>query len=212
MLVVPLGCTGAPIVSMEAGFYDAREVIVAPRDGVVDAAADEGAGDVFPTVDVVVFDVAALDADASAWDVSSSIDGPAPSDRMGPPDIPAPDLPPPEDVLPSPCTELAERYAALVREGQACVGPQGCTALVCETLCCMCEVFVSGTPERIRLLDELRIRAAALGCSTMLRCPSTRCPPARSGECSVDGRCITLREASLDAGVDVSTPDASHDR
>lgn len=211
-LVVAVGCTGAPIVSMEAGFYDAREVIVDPRDGVTDVPSDGGTGDVLPTVDVVVFDASTLDADGALPDASSPPDAPAPSDRPWPTDFPAPDLPPPKDVSSSPCAELAERYAAVVREGQACVGPQGCTTLVCETLCCACEVFVSPTPERMRQIDELRVRAATLGCTSMLRCPTTRCPPARSGACSADGRCITLRESLPDAGADVPSSDGSNDR
>lgn len=60
--------------------------------------------------------------------------------------------------------------------------------------CCACEVFISGTAERMRVLDDLRGRATALGCQPMLRCPAMRCPPARSGACSADGRCVTLRE------------------
>lgn len=208
------GCSGTPAEPPEAGLYDARDVIVDPRDGGLDAAAPD-ADDVQPTVDVVIFDAPATDSPAPT-DAVFPVDAAPPADAaadIGPPpdsstrpDAPSPDLIEPADAPLSPCADLAERYAAAVREGQSCAAAAGCEARVCETLCCACEVFITGSPERMRQLDDLRGRAAALDCLPTLRCPTTRCPPARSGACSADGRCVTLRDSLVDAGA--PPPDA----
>jgi hypothetical protein len=210
LLTALVGCSGTVPESPEAGLFDARDVIVDPRDGAADLAPADA--DVQPTVDVVVFDAPA--ADATAPDVMVS-DGVAPPPDASRPDGAAPDGPTfdlvvPEDALMTPCSDLAERYAAAVREAQACGSTAGCDVRVCETLCCTCEVFISGSADRMRALDDLRGRATALGCQPMLRCPIMRCPPARSGACSADGRCVTLRDPpSTDGG---PAPDAPADR
>lgn len=219
LLSLVVGCSGTVPDAPEAGLFDARDVIIDPRDGAADAAPDDA--DVQPTVDVVVFDVPASDASSDGGGADVPSPDTAPSDAVAPPpdasrpDAAAPDGPSfdlvvPEDAPMTPCSDLAERYAAAVREAQSCGGTAGCEARVCETLCCTCEVFISGTMERMRELDELRGRATALGCQPMLRCPTTRCPPARSGACSADGRCVTLRDPPPPDGG--ALPDTGADR
>lgn len=209
LLSLALGCSGTVPDVPDVSLFDARDVIIDPRDG----AAPDDTIDVLPTVDVVVFDVPAVDAsfDVPSPDASPPGDAPPPPPDAARPDAPPPDGPSfdlvvPEDAPMTPCSDLAERYAAAVREAQSC-GAAGCEARVCETLCCTCEVFISGTMERMRQLDDLRGRATALGCQPTLGCPTTRCPPARSGACSADGRCVTLRDPP-----DAAAPDTGADR
>jgi hypothetical protein len=190
------GCAGTPPAPADAALFDARDAIVDPRDAIEEARGD--APDVEPVVDVQVFDLLSPDApaaDAAARDTAAR-------------DTAASDGGPSGDAPPSPCADLAERYAATVREGQACAGSNGCEVRVCETLCCACDVFISGSPERMRALDDLRDRATSLGCGEMMACPTVRCPPARRGTCSADGRCVTLRDPP-DAS---APPDAPRDR
>lgn len=229
-LVALVGCSGTPADLPEAGLFDARDVIVDPRDATVDTLPPDDA--VQPIVDVVVFDAPPPEdtpappedagpppVDAFFPDASAPPDAAPPLDRplladaardapAPPPDAAVFDVVFPFDAPMTPCADLAERYAAAVREGQACGPMAGCEARVCETLCCVCEVFITNTPERMRTLNDLRARAAAMGCvATALRCPITRCPTARSGACSTDGRCVTLRDPP-DGGSIVPPPDA----
>lgn len=172
-LALTLGCSDDAPTTPDAR-YEERDAVVDPRDVTVsnDVPLDRA-----PTVDVVVFDSA---PDASA-DVAR--DASAGGDLARPLDAPSP-----------PCAELAEQYAAAVRTAATCGSSSECDVRVCETLCCACEVFVAASEVYLLALASLRTRADALGCAAMLPCPATRCPAATSGQCSSEGRCVTLRE------------------
>ncbi len=194
-------CSGDSPQSPDVRF-DVRDAVIDPRDqGAGDVAQD--VSDAASPVDVTVFDAVAIDGPAQ--------DAPAA-------DVPRPDasldLPLLTDTPVTPCSELAEQYAAAVRIASTCAAAAECGARVCETLCCACEVFVAAPPEQLRALEALRANADRMGCSGMLPCPTTRCLPPRSGQCSSDGRCVTIRDpadAALDVSPDVSSDAASDD-
>ena len=177
------GCSGESPVSPDVRF-ETRDAVIDPPDHLVADDARDDLLDASAPVDVTVFEVA--DAGLPGADVAR-------------PDAPALDLPLLQDTPATPCTELAELYASSVREAAVCEAASECGARVCETLCCVCEVFVAPVGDRLAALDALRARAVALGCAAMLPCPAVRCPAPRSGQCSSDGRCVTLREPA-DAG------------
>lgn len=182
LLIVALaaGC-GDSVVSVPDVRFEMRDAVVDPRDqGVLDAPSD--ASDAAPSIDITVFDV--IDGGAGG-DVSVS-DATAPDAPL--------DIPLLVDAPVTPCSELAELYATAVREATTCASASECATPVCETLCCTCQVLVAGPAPSLRVLDDLRARSLALGCSAMLPCPSTRCPAPRAGQCSSDGRCVTLRD------------------
>lgn len=180
IVALTAGC-GDSVLNVPDVRFEMRDAVVDPRDqGMVDAASD--AVDAPPTIDVTVFD---------------AIDGGAPSD-VSAPDVSASDasldIPIIIDAPVTPCSELAELYASAVREAASCASASECSMPVCETLCCVCEVYVAGPVYRLRVLDDLRARSVSLGCSAMLPCPTTRCTAPRTGQCSTDGRCVTLRD------------------
>lgn len=186
-------CSGDSPESPDVRF-EVRDAVIDPRDqGVDDVAID--APDAVSPVDVTVFDVVAIDGaapDAPAAD--------APLDASL-------DLPLLVDAPVTPCTELAERYASAVRLASTCAAAPECGSLVCETLCCACEVFVAASADQLRILETLRASAERLGCNGMLPCPTTRCLPPQVGQCSSDGRCVTIRapaDAAVDAALDVA--------
>ncbi|MFO0648095.1 MAG: hypothetical protein U0326_17785 [Polyangiales bacterium] len=193
-------CSGDSPQSPDVRF-DVRDAVIDPRDqGAGDVAQD--VSDAVSPVDVTVFDVVAFDVPAQD----------APTSDVARPDASL-DLPLLTDTPTTPCSELAEQYAAAVRIASTCAAAVECGARVCETLCCVCEVFVAAPPEQLRALDALRASADRLGCSGMLPCPTTRCLPPRSGQCSSDGRCVTIRDPA-DASIDVASdaaPDAAVD-
>lgn len=177
-------CSGTAPEPTDAALFEIRDAVVEPRD-VVDATAMD-ASDVPVTVDVMVLDSAATDVppqDGGAADVSA--------DAASSP-----------DVVASTCADLAERYAATVREAQRCTADTQCEFPVCETLCCTCDVFVAAMGDTAGVLQEFQRRSALLGCRAVLRCADTHCEAARSGACSMEGRCVTLRDAPSDAAVD----------
>jgi hypothetical protein len=185
-----MGCSGDSPQVPDVRF-EVRDAVIDPRDQLTPDASPDVA-DVTTSVDITVFDAPTFDAlDASAPDVSIS-------DAFL--DV-ALDRPLLTDTPPTLCTELAEQYAAAVREASVCGSAAECGRRVCETLCCACEVFVSATVDQMRALDDLRLRAERMGCNGMFSCPSMRCPPPLSGQCSTDGRCVTLR-APADASAD----------
>ncbi len=177
------GCSGESPVAPDVR-YETRDAIIDPPDQTLADDARDDLVDASTPVDVTVFEVA--DAGLPGSDVAST-------------DAPALDLPLLQDMPATPCTDLAELYASSVREAAVCTAAAECGARVCETLCCVCEVFVAPVGDRLRALDALRARATALGCAAMLPCPAVRCAAPRSGQCSADGRCVTLREPA-DAG------------
>ncbi len=187
-LALLAGCSGDALTAPDVRF-ETRDAVVDPRDQGPSLDAGDDRAEAPAPVDVTVYDAAfdaPYDAGASPADASRS-------------DVSLLDIPLPLDAPATPCTDLAERYAAAVREAAVCAASTECAARVCETLCCTCEVFVTAAGESVRALDALRTRAERMGCSAMLPCPSTRCPAPRSGLCSTDGRCVTLREPA-DAG------------
>lgn len=190
-LLVLAGCGGESPGPTDVGRFETREAVVDPLpDTAPPPDALDASSDLQPTVDVVQYDAAA-DAAPDAAPVADA----AAFDR------PAPDLPaPPRDVPDTPCTDLAERYATAVRQAQTCATAAECATLVCETLCCTCEVYVSNVGDRARALADLRASAERMNCRAMLPCPDVRCPAPRSGVCSTEGRCVTLREAPADGG------------
>lgn len=189
LLLAAAGCGDGGGASPDAGRFEMRDAVIDPRPD--SALNPDASSDASPTVDVVVYDVAS-DAPLPPGDVSPAFDAASPDAAI--------DLPLPEDVAPTPCSMLAEAYAAAVRAAQTCATSIDCGAAVCETLCCNCEVFVA--PDRARLLSDLRAGADRLSCATTLRCPATRCPAARMAVCSSEGRCVTLRDPTPDAGRD----------
>jgi hypothetical protein len=126
-----------------------------------------------------------------------------PFDSPPPPDAPAPgaDAPRPDAPPPTGCVAIAEAYAEAVRDAQRCVGPGpgACGALLCETLCCTCEVYVHATSAAFALAQSLRARWGGTGCPGMLPCPRPPCGRPAMGLCSAEGQCVTLR-APADAG------------
>lgn len=143
----------------------------APADGTLaDAARDAGALDVVPTVDITPFD--------------------------GGPD--AASMPPPFDAAAGDsagdaCALLADAYLAAVRAAQRCSLATDCATLVCETLCCSCQVYTSATAAELDVLMRLQSSWRAAGCSARVTCPTTPCDPAVVAECSSTGRCTTIR-------------------
>lgn len=104
--------------------------------------------------------------------------------------------------MPPRCVALANDHATAVREAQRCLRDEDCNALLCETLCCSCEVFVSGQSPEVAAARALQARAMTEGCTALLPCPRTPCEPASRAVCSSEGRCVTLREGPRDAGAD----------
>jgi hypothetical protein len=154
---------------------DGGDAPFAPYDARVDlgapADAEDAREDVAPTVDVIPFD-----------------GGPAPFDAAL--DAAA------ETGDAETCRALAESYAQQVQEAQACMAAGDCGAVVCETLCCNCEVYVNARSAAFPMLERLRTRWQAAGCVAMTACPLSMCEPPSSAECSSRGRCTTLRRTS----------------
>jgi hypothetical protein len=141
-------------------------------DGSFDVQRREvGAGDVedvAPSVDVVVFDAAPMDASA---DVPTA----------------AP------DAAASECSAIAEEYARTVREAQSCTQSSDCSTILCETICCNCQVYVSGTPDQLDSLAMLQARWTDLHCDEVSPCMRYMCGAPLATECTSAGRCATLR-------------------
>lgn len=138
-------------------------------------------------VDVVGInvDIVAPSVDVRGADASVSPDGPS-SDGSEPP---------------AACVAVANEHAEAVRDAQRCLRDSDCDTLLCETLCCACEVYVNGAAAEAGAAREIAARADARGCVTSLRCPRVPCDAATRALCSSAGRCVTLRGAALDAGV-----------
>lgn len=183
-----MACSGTAPEPTDAALFEVRDAVVDPRDAA-DATTPD-ATDVQVTVDVVVYDGPsdAAVSDAVAPDIVAA-------------DATA-DLAAPGDVVAPTCADLAERYAATVREAQRCTADVQCGFQVCETLCCTCDVFVAAMGDTAGVLQEIQRRSAVLGCRETLRCSDVRCEVPRGGACSMDGRCVTLRVAPTDAAVD----------
>lgn len=94
------------------------------------------------------------------------------------------------------CAALAESYALAVREAQSCMASLECTALVCETLCCNCQVYVNPASATYSSLARLSAEWASEGCPAEIACPTKVCDPPSSAQCSSTGRCVTLRRPS----------------
>lgn len=167
------GCELSNAPPFDAGRFDVREATVAPRADVFDAGAEADA----PLVDVTIADISA------ARDVSAAVDG-------APPDVPPA------------CVALANEHAAEVRDAQRCLRDSDCDTLVCETLCCSCEVYVSAASGALSRARALESRGSTQGCTALLPCPRTPCDRAGRAVCSGEGLCVTLREAPKDAGTD----------
>jgi hypothetical protein len=145
-----------------AWVYDASYDVQRRETSAGDAA------DVAPSVDVIVFDVAAMDASADA-----------------PTAVP--------DSGGAQCSAIAEQYARTVREAQACTQSSDCATIVCETICCNCQVYVSGTPEQLANLATLQSRWTALNCEEISPCMRYVCGAPLATECTSAGRCATVR-------------------
>lgn len=176
-LALAAGCDLSAPAPYDGGRFDVREATVAPRD---DAALDDLA-----TVDASLVDVTVADVVAAA-DVSRD---------AGAVDAPAR------------CVTVANDHAAAVREAQRCLRDEDCDALVCETLCCACEVYVSRRNREVELALALVTQAADAGCTGLLPCPRVPCARPTRAVCSSEGRCVTLREDPSDAAVPAG-PDA----
>jgi hypothetical protein len=190
-LILLLAACATPALVQPDARFETRDAIVDPPDSTTtdvpvpsrDASVDVTLYDTIEIVDTgkpITIDMPfSMDA-AVSRDVQASLDR-----------VVVVDLQIPEDVPPSPCADLAEQYALTVREAARCSDSTECSASVCETLCCTCQVFV--TMGTIRALNDVRVRAESLGCLTSLRCLAPRCPPPMVGVCSGSGRCVTLR-------------------
>lgn len=173
IIVVPLvvlGCEVASPAPFDGGRFDVREATTDPRDATVVEVSGPGDG---ALVDVTLGDVRPIfDAvrDGAFGD------------------------------LPVRCLQVANEHAVAVREAQRCLRDEDCDARICETLCCACEVFVNRRTREADLALVLVTQAADAGCTALLPCPRVPCPRASRAVCSSEGRCVTLREPSGDAG------------
>ncbi len=136
---------------------------VALRDG-----ASNDAVDVAPSVDVVLFDAASSDAAADAPTASDAGNGAA-------------------------CTNVGEQYARIIREAQSCQTSADCSTVVCETICCSCQVYVNGTPEQLETLAMLQAHWTELHCEDIQPCVRYACGAPAAAECTSAGRCATVR-------------------
>jgi hypothetical protein len=68
-----------------------------------------------------------------------------------------------------------------------------CAAVVCETICCSCQVYVSGTPEQLDTLAMLQAQWTELRCDEISPCMRYVCGAPLATECTSAGRCATVR-------------------
>lgn len=171
--VCAVACSDA-VVMEDAARFDARDATITAPDG---PAANDAAGDLAPLVDITLYD-AARPSDATSFDAPVVA----------------------RDVT-DPCQSLAETYAVAVRGAQSCAGDAACGALVCETLCCACRVFVDPRSADYARIAALRAMWEASPCSATARCESVPCEEPTGAVCSTEGRCVTLRRTARDAGL-----------
>jgi hypothetical protein len=138
-------------------------------DGHFEVRPNDGAStdatDVSPTVDVIVFD--------------ASID--APSDAAAP-----------GDASNMQCASIADEYARIVRDAQTCTTASDCSTVVCETICCNCQVYVNGS-STLAMLSTLESAWEASGCDASGLCTPYMCGAPAAPECTSAGRCATVR-------------------
>ncbi|MBL8602701.1 MAG: hypothetical protein JNK72_12335 [Myxococcales bacterium] len=172
-----MGCSDVPAVALDATRFDARDAVIEPRDvSGADLGVDAGARVDVTLAELPTFD-AAMGEEAGGLDVGAALDA-------------------------GQCGALAEAYADTVREAQRCNTDSQCAAMVCETQCCACQVFVDPNNERYGDVARIRAEWSALGCAAAVRCPGIPCEPAVGAVCSSEGRCVTVRSANRDAGAD----------
>lgn len=169
--------------------------------GLTLGACSDGAA---PAQDAGRFDVreaavAPMDARDPAQDIAAPSVDVRGADSSLRPDGGALDV---QGTAPPPaCVDVANEHAEAVREAQRCLIDGDCDALVCETLCCACEVFVRGASSEAAAARAIAARADAMACVASLQCPRLPCERARRAVCSSAGRCVTLRGAADDGGV-----------
>ena len=154
--------TSAPDASRDGWSYDTSYDVVLHRD-----TGTSDAIDVMPTVDVIAFD-------GSAADVSSDATQPH------------------GDAAANPCTALAEDYARTVRDAQICLSASDCSAVVCETLCCNCQVYVNGHSTLLDMLTSIQAEWTMHGCTDTSTCTPYVCGGIVSTDCTSAGRCATV--------------------
>lgn len=132
------------------------------------ASSDPEPEEVTPTIDVISYDAPSYDASSSATAVDSGADSAAAS-----------------------CATLAELYAREVRSAQTCSVQTECSSTVCETLCCSCRVFVNASLLGGTTLSALQLQWHEQGCGVF--CTALSCGAPVRAECSLAGRCTTLR-------------------
>ena len=154
--------TYLPDASRDGWSYDTSYDVVLRRDT---SAAD--AVDVSPTVDVIAFDGSAADVPSDSTQV-------------------------PADATANPCTALAEDYARTVRDAQICLAAADCSAVVCETLCCSCQVYVNGHSTLLDMLTTLQSQWTMRGCTEASTCTPYVCGGIVSTDCTSAGRCATV--------------------
>jgi hypothetical protein len=172
------GCAAPAATDAGAG-ADATHAYVdvsTDRPVIMDVGSDV-LWDVPVTVAVTPFDAAYRDA-------LSPADAAAADARAG-------------DANASPCMALADLYAQAVRNAQSCTDGAQCSVLVCETLCCNCNVYVNAMNVG-PLLDQMRNEWHMGGCAAIAPCSAMACDAPVSAACSSTGRCTTLRTASHD--------------
>ncbi len=165
--ILMAACGSAPAVedSGRDGWSYDARVDIAPR---VDASARDVV-DVSPTVDVVAFDVMASDVASDRGSIT--------------------------DAAPNPCPAIAEQYARAVRDAQACHTATDCGAIVCETLCCTCQVYVNGATAEAALITPLQQAWETHGCAATVTCIASVCGGVASTDCTSAGRCATVHRA-----------------
>ena len=160
-----LGCSAPNVgdAGRDSAWFFDGSYDVQRREMAIDDAAD-----VAPTVDVVAFDVPSTDA-------SSDVQSFAP------------------DAGALQCSAIAEQYARAVREAQSCMQASDCATVVCETICCNCQVYVNGTTEQLDTLAMLQTRWTDLHCEEISPCMRYMCGAPLATECTSAGRCATVR-------------------
>ncbi len=110
----------------------------------------------------------------SDTDVRDTFDGPVPCPA------PASAYKPP-DMSGKTCAQLSADWLTEIEKAKSCGCDLDCTAKVCETLCCNCEVYVSPRNDAYRTLSAIKAAWDTNKCS--MPCPGSVCPPASSGGC-----------------------------
>ena len=173
-LATILSCGAGGSLPRDATYYD----VPASRDVVFDGLS--APADVFettvpdtvgPTVDVIAFDASFTDAGVSDVAFDAGVN-PATT-----------------------CAMLSDAYAMAVRSAQQCTTAADCSAVICETLCCQCQVYANVDTRTQALLDSFQSMWSATNCATSGLCVAQFCAAPSAAECTSAGLCTTFRRA-----------------